>query len=106
MKPEVGTVENFKSLVMENSKVSIVDFWAPWCGYCVRMSPVFDALAEQFGDRANFVKINTDEQMDLAREFKIEVLPSFIIIKDGVEVDRKIGYIAQEDLAAALEAVL
>lgn len=105
-KPVVASSENFKALVMDSEKVSIIDFWAPWCGYCVRMAPVFDAIAEELGDKVNFVKVNTDEQMELARMFKIEVLPTFIIVKNGEIVDRKIGYLAKEDLQAAIEAAL
>lgn len=105
-KPVVGTAENFKSLVIDSEKVSIIDFWAPWCGYCVRMAPVFEALAEEMGAEVNFVKVNTDEQMELARMFRIEVLPTFVIVKNGEIVDRKVGYLAKEDLAEAVKAVL
>lgn len=106
MKPVDLTAENFKSEVMDSDKVSIIDFWAPWCGYCVRMSPVFDELAAELGDKVNFSKVNTDEQPALAREFKIEVLPTFIIMKNGEILDRKVGYVAKEDLKAAIEAAL
>lgn len=86
--------------------VTVIDFWAPWCGYCVRMMPIFEALSEELGDKVVFAKVNTDEVVELAKEFKIEVLPTFAIIKNGEVVDRKIGYIPQNELKAAIEAQL
>ena len=99
------TVANFKDTVT-SKEVAIVDSWAPWCGYCVRMMPIFEALSEELGDKVVFAKVNTDEVVELAKEFSIEVLPTFAIIKNGEVVDRKIGYIPQNELKAAIEAQL
>ena len=84
--------------------VTVVDFWAPWCGYCVRMMPIFEALSEELGDKVVFAKVNTDEVVELAKEFSIEVLPTFAIIKNGEVVDRKIGFLPKGDLQAAIES--
>lgn len=102
---EVKT-NDFVEIVMNSDKPTIVDFWAPWCGYCVRMMPIFEKLSEELGDKVNFVKVNTDEESALAGQFKIEILPTFAIIKNREVVDRKIGYVPEEDLRAAIEAVL
>lgn len=99
------TTANFKEAI-SSKEVAIVDFWAPWCGYCVRMMPVFEALAEELGDKVAFVKVNTDEDVELAKEYQVEVLPTFAIIKNGEVVDRKIGYVPQNELKAAIEAHL
>ena len=61
------TVENFKDTVVNHEGVAVVDFWAPWCGYCVRMMPVYDELAANLGDKVVLAKVNTDEQVDLAK---------------------------------------
>ncbi|MDY3974079.1 thioredoxin [uncultured Veillonella sp.] len=98
------TVENFKADVLEFDGVSIVDFWAPWCGYCVRMMPIFEELAGELGDKVNFAKVNTDEVAALAQQFNVEVLPTFAIVKNGEVVDRKIGFVPKEELKAAIEA--
>lgn len=97
-------VNTFNGAVLESDKVVVVDFWAPWCGYCVRMMPVYDELAVALGDKAVLAKVNTDEQPALAREYSIEVLPTFAIFKNGVIVDRKIGYVPFEELKQAIEA--
>lgn len=100
------TTANFKEVVSTNDKVTVVDFWAPWCGYCVRMMPVYDELAAALGDKVTLTKVNTDEQPELAQFFKIEILPTFAIFKNGEIVDRKIGFIPLEELKAAVEAHL
>ncbi len=100
------TTANFKEVVSTNDKVTVVDFWAPWCGYCVRMMPVYDELAAGLGDKVTLTKVNTDEQPELAQFFKIEILPTFAIFKNGEIVDRKIGFIPLEELKAAVEAHL
>lgn len=84
--------------------VAVVDFWAPWCGYCVRMMPIFEEIAGELADKVNFAKVNADEETDLARELSIEVLPTFVILKDGQIVDRKIGFVPKSELLAAIEA--
>ena len=73
--------------------VTVVDFWAPWCGYCVRMMPIIEEIAGELEGKANFVKVNADE-----------VLPTFVILKDGEVVDRKIGFLPKGDLQAAIES--
>ena len=100
------TTANFKEVVSTNDKVTVVDFCAPWCGYCVRMMPVYDELAAALGDKVTLTKVNTDEQPELAQFFKIEILPTFAIFKNGEIVDRKIGFIPLEELKAAVEAHL
>lgn len=86
------------------SGVTVLDFWAPWCGYCVRMMPIFEELANELADKATFAKINTDEETDLARRYQIEVLPTFLVIKDGQVVDRKVGYLPKSELQETIEA--
>ena len=98
------TVENFDAEVASVAGVSVIDFWAPWCGYCVRMMPIFEELAGELGDTVNFAKVNTDEVAALAQKFNIEVLPTFAILKDGEVVDRKIGFVPKEELKVAIMA--
>lgn len=99
-------VDNFDENILVGDDVKIVDFWAPWCGYCVRMMPIFETLSDEMGDTVKFAKVNTDEEMDLARKYNIEVLPTFAIIKNGEIVDKKIGFVPKDELQKAIEAAL
>lgn len=99
--------ENFEATVMESDKVTIVDFWAPWCGYCVRMMPTFEKLADEMtSDNLQFAKVNTDEEQALAQAFQIEVLPTFCIVKDKKIIDKKIGFVPEAELKEAIEKAL
>lgn len=97
---------DFAGAVVNGDKVAVVDFWAPWCGYCVRMAPVFEEVAGALSDKVNFFKVNTDEEFELARQYQIEVLPTFAIFKNGEMVDKKIGYVPASELKAFIEASL
>ena len=84
--------------------VTVVEFWAAWCGYCIRMMPIIEEIAGELEGKANFVKVNADEEPELARNLQVEVLPTFVILKDGEVVDRKIGFLPKGDLQAAIES--
>lgn len=76
------TKENFQSEVLEAKKPVVVDFWAPWCGYCRRISPALDQIGEDNED-VKIGKINIDEQMELAEKFQVMTIPTMILFKDG-----------------------
>ncbi len=85
------TNENFKEIV-ENNKLVVVDFWAPWCGPCRMVAPIIEELAEDFKDKDVAIgKINTDEQQELAIQFGIRSIPTVLFIKDGEVVDSMVG---------------
>lgn len=100
------TKVDFNAKVVENDKVTVVDFWAPWCGYCVRMAPVFESVSEKLANSVDFYTVNTDEEGALAGEYGIEVLPTFAIFKNGQIVNKLIGYVPESELRAAIEAEL
>jgi len=85
------TKDNFQEIV-NNNKVVVVDFWAPWCGPCRMIAPIIEELSEDFKDKGVVVgKINTDEQQELAMQFGIRSIPTVLFIKDGEVVDAMIG---------------
>ena len=83
------TPSNFEAIT--NEGVSLVDFWAPWCGPCRMIAPVIEELAEEFEGKANICKVNTDEEQDLAVKYGIRSIPTILFMKDGEVVDQMVG---------------
>ncbi|KAK3038592.1 hypothetical protein RJ639_027255 [Escallonia herrerae] len=74
----------------ESSKLLVIDFTAMWCGPCKYMEPALNLFADAYTD-VEFIKIDVDELPDVAREFRVEAMPTFLLIKRGKEVDRVVG---------------
>lgn len=94
--------DNFKENVLDNANVAVVDFYADWCGPCKMMAPVVAAIAEENPD-ITVGKINTDEQHGLAEEYSIFSIPTIMIFKDGVVVDKQIGACSKDELLAKIK---
>lgn len=76
---------------MQEGKTILVDYWAPWCGYCRRIGPAYDKIAEEYGDRLVVAKVNIDEEPQLTEAQGVEVIPSLILYKDGKAVNRVVA---------------
>ena len=74
----------------ESSKLTVIDFSATWCGPCKVMEPIYNDMAARFSD-VDFVKIDVDELSDVAQEFGVQAMPTFVLTKKGKEVDRVVG---------------
>lgn len=80
--------QDFNAQVREAAGITVVDFWAPWCGPCRALGPVFDAVASRFAGSVRFAKVNVDEQGALAQEFGVRSIPTLIVFAHGVELAR------------------
>ncbi len=85
------TKENFDHVVVNSDITVIVDFWAPWCAPCKMMGPIFSEVATKYALKALFVKVNTQEQQELAMRFNIKSIPTLIVFKNALEVKRVSG---------------
>lgn len=99
------TDQNVKELIASGKPV-VIDCWATWCGPCVRMSPIIDELAEQFGDKAVIGKYNIDEQSDLTAEYRIMSIPTILFFKEGKLVDRLAGSQPKSTLEDKINALI
>jgi thioredoxin 1 len=99
-------VGNFDELVLQAGGVSLVDFYAPGCTFCTQMEPIVEQLAVDFADRALVGKVNVQTEPTLMMAWGILGWPTFVLIKDGSEVDRVLGATSYEHLAGLIEAAL
>lgn len=77
---------------MEKKETLVVDFWATWCGPCRMLAPVMEQISEEFSDKATFVKIDVDENPDLAREYSIMSIPCVMVFKNGELAGKNVGF--------------
>ncbi|PLY08249.1 MAG: thioredoxin [Arcobacter sp.] len=98
------TQDNFDATV--KAGISMVDFWAPWCGPCRMLAPVIDELAEEFEGKANICKVNTDEEQDLAVKFGVRSIPTIVFVKDGEVVDQMVGAASKQAFADKINSLL
>ncbi|OON57389.1 thioredoxin [Klebsiella pneumoniae] len=73
------------------SGVTLIDFYAPWCGPCKIQLPIVEELAEEIGNQANIAKVNIEEELDLATEYNVQSVPTLLLFKDGYVVERMVG---------------
>ncbi len=98
------TGADYKATIAEG--VSLVDFWAPWCGPCRMIAPIIEELAEDFDGKAKICKVNTDEEQDIAVEFGIRSIPTIIFFKDGEMVDTVVGAQSKQALTDKINEIL
>ena len=97
------TSKNFDKEVGEARVPVLVDFWASWCGPCKMMGPVVEQIAQDMGENAKVCKINIDSEQELAAKYNVMSIPTFILFRNGREVDRLVGAMPKSELAKLFE---
>jgi thioredoxin 1 len=96
----------FEDEVVKSDKPTLVDFWAPWCGPCKMLSPTVEELAGEYAGKLKVVKLNTDQNSEVAGQYSIRGIPTLIFFKDGKEIDRIVGVQSKTALVEKIESVI
>ncbi len=100
------TDANFETEVMKSDKLTMVDFWAEWCGPCRAIGPVVEELAITYNGKVNIGKVNVDNNPNISMQFGITSIPAILFIKGGKVVDKQIGAVPKSMLDKKIQANL
>jgi thioredoxin 1 len=98
------TDANFQTTVMESDKLSVIDFWAEWCGPCRAIGPVIEELATEYAGKVNIGKVNVDVNPNLSMKFGITSIPAILFVKGGQVVDKQIGAVPKSVLDKKIQS--
>jgi thioredoxin 1 len=97
------TRDNVEAEVELSQVPVVIDFVAPWCGFCHQMDPSFEALSIELDGSYKFCKVNVDQARDLAMKYNVSAVPTFVLVKDNKIVGREVGYMSHELIKSKIE---
>lgn len=104
--PAKITKDNFEKEVMQSDTPVIIDFYADWCGPCKMQAPVFEEVSKDYTGKLKFAKLSVEENPRVADQFGITGIPCLIVVKDGKEADRIVGFNTKEALKQKIDTIL
>ena len=97
---------NFEQEVVKSPLPVVVDFWAEWCGPCKQVAPVLDELAGEYDNRVRIGKVNIEEDQELAAEYGVRAIPTFLLFKGGQVAGQIVGMVSKRDLKAQFDKLI
>jgi len=101
----IVTSQNFEQEVIKSTLPVVVDVFATWCGPCKMMLPVFEELAKELAGKYKLVKLNIDEERDIAIKYNVSSIPTFLFFKNGSVITKEMGYMNKEALKNKIETI-
>ena len=99
----ISNSNEFFELIKEG--ITLVDFYADWCGPCRMLAPIIDKISEDYKDKINVVKVNVDNVREVAIRYGIQSIPTLILIKDGSAVKMNVGFISYDEIKEMIDAI-
>lgn len=100
------TDANFQETALENETITVIDFWAEWCGPCRMISPIIEELAHEYDGKILVGKVNVDDNPEISMKYGIRSIPTVLFLKNGEVVDKHVGVTSKKVLADKIEAQL
>lgn len=95
---------NFQETVIDSDKLSVIDFWAEWCGPCRMITPIIEDVSKEYDGDVNVGKLNVDENGEVSMKYQVRSIPTILLIKNGEIVDKHVGTISKAKLVEKIEA--
>lgn len=100
------TTDTWEKEVVNSDGLVMIDFWAVWCGPCRIIAPTVEELSKEYTGKVKMLKLNTDENPDIASKYKIMGIPTLMFFKDGQKVDQVVGAVPKPQLKAKIDSLL
>ena len=102
MVKEINT-EILDNEIVNNGKITVVDFFANWCGPCRKLGPILEEVEGELAEKVEFAKIDTDDNIEAAKKYQVSGLPTLLVFKDGVVVERMVGLMPKSSIITNIE---